>query len=918
MSDLRTRMEPSPTIPENASTDNSILRRDAILNAIAFAGQQFLRSDNWNATVDVVLERLGQATGVERVYVFQDHTGPAGKPVASLRYEWVTASCKRLLPIPGLRNTPYFARSTAQWRERLQAGEILTGKIDQSAAAFRKVFRLLSVRSFVAVPVFMAGQWWGAIGFADSQLSRDWSEMELDALQVAASLLGAAFERQQIAQERAESERFWALMSGLSAAGLEAVDEDALLDATVDQLAAVIHADHCLILLWNEAAEAASPAAATLRVQQLLSSLDNPSPPHDPVLQSLLMQQRTLVYADVASLPPAYVAVLESLPVASGLALPMIAQKKVLGAVLLGFGAKHVITVVEQERAELATQQLARFLLNARLLTAETVARQQAETLQAVGQVISSTLNLREVLERVLSELQRVVPYDSASVQRQDDNSSVIIAVQGFSDPGQRVGLAFDIDDGNLPNRAVYESQRSVIVTDVLAAHSGFGAVANSSDYIHSWMGVPLVFGGQTIGMLTLDKTELGFYTERHARMAETFAAQAAIALEHARLFEVTRQLNTQISRQAEQLGQVIDTIADGIVLLDAHNGIILANSTFYDYLPSLTGQAMATTLDQICGRPIARFLEQDGGIGWHEVAAIDESNRIFAVSANKIGIGPDAGGLVISVTDVTVEREQRKTSQAQERLATIGAMAGGIAHDFNNILQGIIGFADLLSKSDDIPVSARHRLELMAREGKRGADLIRLIVEYSREVPLNARPVDLEALIKRAARHSEASVQRPVNVTVERGEPLWSITGDGVRLLETFMALIADAAETLTPAVPVAVHVANRTVVSESNPRSTRSGPGRWVAVEITGGSEWFASPEQAHALQHDLPIIGVSSGRDVVLAQVQGVVRQHRGAIRVESQPDGCRVTLALPAAGSTETADPVTESTTGRKTP
>ncbi len=232
-------MEPPPVSPNSISTHNSILRRDAILNTIAFAGQQFLRSDDWNATVDAVLERLGQATGVERVYVFEDHTGPAGKPVASLRYEWVTANSQRLLPTPGLRNAPYFARSTARWRMRLQAGEIVTGRTDPSSPVTSKVLRLLLVRSFVAVPIFVAGQWWGAVGFADSQTSRDWAEIELDALQVAASLLGAAFERRQIARERAESERFWALMSRLSAAGLEAVDEHTLLHATVSQLAAV-------------------------------------------------------------------------------------------------------------------------------------------------------------------------------------------------------------------------------------------------------------------------------------------------------------------------------------------------------------------------------------------------------------------------------------------------------------------------------------------------------------------------------------------------------------------------------------------------------------------------------------------------------------------------------------------------------
>ena len=118
-------MEPSHNSSENLSTNSSILRRDAILSAIAYAGQQFLRSDDWDTTVDAVLERLGRATDVERVYVFADHTGRAGKQVASLRYEWVTSTGQRLLANRGLQETPYFRKSTARWRERLQAGEIV-------------------------------------------------------------------------------------------------------------------------------------------------------------------------------------------------------------------------------------------------------------------------------------------------------------------------------------------------------------------------------------------------------------------------------------------------------------------------------------------------------------------------------------------------------------------------------------------------------------------------------------------------------------------------------------------------------------------------------------------------------------------------------------------------------------------------
>lgn len=890
--------------PENASDRSSELRRDAILSAIAYAGQQFLRSGDWNATVDAALARLGQAAEVDRVFVFENHTNRAGKAVASLRHEWVALPGRRLLTSPGLQDTPYFTNSTLQWQEQLRQGEIVAGKMDDFSPAFRKVLRLLLVRSFAAVPIFVAGAWWGALGFVESHSDREWSESELDALRVAASLLGAAFERQAIGQERAESERFWALMSRLSAASLEAVDEATLLATTVDQLADVIRADHCLVLLWNAVSETVIPAAATQQVRQILPFFGKTVPP-GLLMNRILQERSTLVYGDTRKLEPSYQNHLHGIAAASGLAVPMIAQNQVLGAVLLGFSEPHVITTLEKERSELATQQLAHFLFNARLLAAETQARQRAETLRAVGQVISSSLNLHEVLERVLSELQKVVAYDSASVQRLEGNQSVIVAARGLDDSVAAIGLAFDIWNTNQPNHAIYRDKRSLILADVALDFSGFDAIIAPIGRIRSWMGVPLLFGDRAVGMLTLDKHEPDYYTPEHARTAEAFGAQAAIALENARLFGVTRQLNARIWRQAEQLRQIIETMPDGIAVLDSQNAILLANQAFYAQLPWLVGSSHAANLNQLCGRPITWYVETDSAVGWHEVPSVAGSHRLFTISVTPINFGQGAEGLVVMSADVTADREQRDQQRANERLAVAGALAFGIAHDFNNILQGIIGFADLLSKNAEIPIKARDRLALMAREGERGAELIRLIVEHSRVVALDPRPLELAPLVNHAVQGLGPESER-VRVQASVAGPLWPVIGDPVRLTEALTGLLADALRCVAPDAAVTVHLHNQILPAGQASGAPIARADRWVVVEIVGGDRWFTSAEEVNALQNDFPLIHADAARNVMLTRVQVAVRQHRGLIGIHHSASACTVTLSLPASVAGETPD------------
>jgi signal transduction histidine kinase len=166
----------------------------------------------------------------------------------------------------------------------------------------------------------------------------------------------------------------------------------------------------------------------------------------------------------------------------------------------------------------------------------------EAETMYAVLQSLSTTLNLGEVIETILRELEKVVPYDSCSVQQIQGNDLVIVGGRGFANMSELLGLRFNPSGRDDPGNEVVRTRSPYIVPDVSERYAHFRNRVHGRGQIHGWMGVPLLFENRLIGMLTLDKFEKGFYTEAHARLAMAFAAQAATAIENARRFEETRQ----------------------------------------------------------------------------------------------------------------------------------------------------------------------------------------------------------------------------------------------------------------------------------------------------------------------------------------------------------------------------------------
>jgi PAS domain S-box-containing protein len=199
---------------------------------------------------------------------------------------------------------------------------------------------------------------------------------------------------------------------------------------------------------------------------------------------------------------------------------------------------------------------------NARLLEAEARRRREAETLRAATQALTATLDLQQVLQSILRELRRVVPYDSASVQQLRGNWLEIIGGHGFPNLDELMGIRFDLTAGDNPNREVIRSGAPLILDDAPAAYEEFRREPHALAGIRAWLGVPLLFGERLIGMIALDKKESGFYTPEHAQLAQAFAAQAAIAIENARLFQAERQ-QRQLAETLREVASVLNTSLD-------------------------------------------------------------------------------------------------------------------------------------------------------------------------------------------------------------------------------------------------------------------------------------------------------------------------------------------------------------------
>lgn len=167
-------------------------RREAILEAVGFAAEQFLATTAWEQSVQAVLAVLGQATGASRVYIFENHIAQDGTLLTSQRYEWVAAGVTPQIGNPELQNFDFKAAGFERWVTVLSRGEIIHGLVDSFPRKERELLASQNILSIVVMPIFVNRRWWGFIGFDNCLTAHEWSPAQIEALRLAARTLGAA------------------------------------------------------------------------------------------------------------------------------------------------------------------------------------------------------------------------------------------------------------------------------------------------------------------------------------------------------------------------------------------------------------------------------------------------------------------------------------------------------------------------------------------------------------------------------------------------------------------------------------------------------------------------------------------------------------------------------------------------------
>jgi two-component system cell cycle sensor histidine kinase/response regulator CckA len=253
----------------------------------------------------------------------------------------------------------------------------------------------------------------------------------------------------------------------------------------------------------------------------------------------------------------------------------------------------------------------------------------------------------------------------------------------------------------------------------------------------------------------------------------------------------------------------------------------------------------------------------------------------------------PAGDGVAISQRKISERKqEQREREELREQLQhaqkmeSLGRLAGGIAHDFNNLLTPILAYANmgLMQLDDGAPLY--EELGEIRQAAERATGLIRQILTFSRKQPMQVQPVALNAVIEGLARMLRRLVGDDVEVELRLAPDLGNVLADPTRLEQILVNLVVNARDAIADEGRVTIFTANVDLAVEDPEVRTGMTPGPYVLLEIRDNGGGMAADVVSRVFEPFFTTRDQVKGTGLGLSIVYGLVKQHGGQIRCESE--------------------------------
>jgi PAS domain S-box-containing protein len=635
-------------------------------------------------------------------------------------------------------------------------------------------------------------------------------------------------------------------------------------------------------------------------------------------------------------------------------AAPLAVKDRILGALVVHYWTERTFGSDETAALEFLAKQAGIAIRNASLYEAEHAEATRIRALTSVNRRISSALELDALLRTISDSAAELTGAKLVTFWLADEQRRTLSFTSS---------TAPEMMESYSPTIMTYEQggtgwvarhREPLVVDDMLNDERLVNRAWAEQWGMRSYAGYPVLAGDELLAVMALAHTEPLRFSKDKRDLIDLFLAQAAIAIQNARLFREAkrrRDVAEVLARLARELtstlevepiakllakgaAELVNARAAGVFLVEPEDGSLRATAAYgadADIMRELifksgegaVGRAIAdrrivTSADILADPAIqlaAWVRERIRTSGYRVVVGVPLLTHDRVIGA--LGLGADPGSsfsreelqtlealadqaalafenarLYASARDSLVRLGEKQVQLVQAaKMSALGQLVSGVAHELNNPLSVIVGYGQLLL-AREVPTAVLRPIELMVSQADRMAKIVRNLLLFARQRPAERTTVNVNEVLEQtlALRINQLTVS---GIAVEKKflRGLPPVMADPHQLEQVFLNLLLNAEQAMLEGKTGGRIILNTTV----------SRDGRMVHAEVIDDGPGIPQDALPHVFEPFFSTKPVGSGTGLGLSVSYGIVEEHGGHLVVESRPGRTVFRLEMPVAQS-----------------
>jgi signal transduction histidine kinase len=571
----------------------------------------------------------------------------------------------------------------------------------------------------------------------------------------------------------------------------------------------------------------------------------------------------------------------------SMLCVPLRGAGALLGVISAVSTRPAAFSAHHQRVLEAFAEQAGIAVQNAQLFEESLRRTRETRALFEAGRAVTASLDPQRTIRVIMEQARTVLGVASCGIMILEPETRELRVLASLDLPDTLASQVRVAEGEGITGRAVRDlrvRQSADVLNDPRVKYRSLPQASG----LRALMAAPLRLGDRAIGAILVFHREVHQFTAAEEELLMALADQAAIAIDHARLYEGLEarvaERTRELDRQKRFVEVVLETLPLGVFVLDSELRVVRANRHAARVLGC--GEPVGARLTELVSAERAIAVDElaRGVLAARRVAATEVEmtigDEVKVLRLTAAPIEPAAGHLVALVEDITLAKRLERQMLLTERLTTAGRLAAGVAHELNNPLATIAGCAEsLLARSRDGALAEapeieefRQYLGLIEEEAYRCKEITASLLQFVREPGSRRAPTDLNALVLKTIEllsHQSRFKDRQFATALDPELPL--VTVNEGQLRQVFLGIAANALEAMGG--EGALHVRSHRLRDEVEVEFEDEGPG--ISDELLGRifDAFFTTKPPGQ-------------GTGLGLAIAQGIVTDHGGRIDVTSR--------------------------------